>query len=62
MVNMDLKKAYDRVGQEFLLAVIEKMGFGDMLTKTLFSNAKATVQVNGYVSNKFALKSSVKQG
>lgn len=62
IVNMDLEKAYDRAGWEFLHAVIEKIGFGTMFVKmvnTLFTNAYAAVQVNGYISKKFKLCKSV---
>lgn len=65
MINMDLEKAYDRVGWEFLLAVIQKMGLGDSfsgMVSTLFQNAHAVVQVNGYASDKFRLARSVRQG
>lgn len=62
---MDLEKAYDRVSWDFILAVLGKMGFGSMfrsMTRTLFSNAFATLLVNGYTSGKFQLRRSVRQG
>ena len=65
MINMDLEKAYDRIGCEYLLAVIKKMGLGDSflsMVNTLFQNAHAIVQVNGYASYKFKLARSVRQG
>ena len=63
MINMDLEKAYDQIGWEYLLAVIRKMGFGEPFLKmvsTLFQNAHAVVQVNGYASEKFKLARSVR--
>lgn len=30
MINMDLEKAYDKIGWEYLLAVVEKMGLGPL--------------------------------
>lgn len=65
MINMDLEKAYDRVSWEFILAVIDKMGFGPLfsgMVKTLFQNAAATIQVNGYNTEEFQLSRSIRQG
>ncbi|MCO5572642.1 hypothetical protein L7F22_026400 [Adiantum nelumboides] len=58
MINMDLEKAYDRVSWEYILAVIDRMGFGSLflgMVKTLFQNASASIQVDGYISNSFQL-------
>ncbi|MCO5590485.1 hypothetical protein L7F22_044455 [Adiantum nelumboides] len=65
MINMDLEKAYDRVSWEYILAVVERMGFGELFTgmvKTLFQNASATIQVNGYITESFQLARSIRQG
>ena len=65
MINMDLEKAYDRVSWEYILAVVDRMGFGNLflgMVKTLFQNASATIQVNGYISDSFQLARSVRQG
>lgn len=65
MINMELEKAYDRVSWEYILAVARKMGLGYMfvhMVNTLFQNARALVQVNGYVSESFQLARSVRQG
>ncbi|MCO5562050.1 hypothetical protein L7F22_015676 [Adiantum nelumboides] len=46
MINMDLEKAYDRVSWEYILAVIDRMGFGSLflgMVKTLFQNASACI-------------------
>ncbi|MCO5601918.1 hypothetical protein L7F22_056044 [Adiantum nelumboides] len=64
MINMDLEKAYDRVSWEYILAVIDRMGFGSLflgMVKTLFQNASASIQVNGYISNSFQLVRSIRQ-
>ncbi|MCO5546955.1 hypothetical protein L7F22_000394 [Adiantum nelumboides] len=47
MINMDLEKAYDKVSWEYILAVIDRMGFGSLflgMVKTLFQNASASIQ------------------
>lgn len=65
IINMDLEKAYDRVHWEYILAVIEKMGFGALfigMVKTFFSNALEAIQINGYVSLGFTLARLVRQG
>ncbi|MCO5584752.1 hypothetical protein L7F22_038684 [Adiantum nelumboides] len=39
MINMDLEKAYDRVSWDFILAVVDRLGFGNNflgMVKTLF--------------------------
>ena len=65
MINMDLEKAYDRISWEYFLAVVGKMGLGSAfvgMVQTLFRNASATIQVNGYTSDSFLLARSVRQG
>ncbi|MCO5580729.1 hypothetical protein L7F22_034599 [Adiantum nelumboides] len=56
MINMDLEKAYDRVSWDFILAVVDRLGFGNNflgMVKTLFQNANASIQINGYISDNF---------
>ncbi|MCO5606744.1 hypothetical protein L7F22_060934 [Adiantum nelumboides] len=46
MINMDLEKAYDRVSWDFILAVVDRLGFGNNflgMVKTLFQNANASI-------------------
>ncbi|MCO5550845.1 hypothetical protein L7F22_004338 [Adiantum nelumboides] len=65
MINMDLEKAYDRVSWEYILVVIDRMGFGSLflgMVKTLFQNASASVHINGYISDSFQLVRSIRQG
>ncbi|MCO5609773.1 hypothetical protein L7F22_064005 [Adiantum nelumboides] len=65
MINMDLQKAYDRVSWDFILAVVDRLGFGNNflgMVKTLFQNANASIQINGYISDNFQLARSIRQG
>ncbi|MCO5576650.1 hypothetical protein L7F22_030465 [Adiantum nelumboides] len=65
MINMDLEKAYDRVSWDFILAVVDRLGFGNNflgMVKTLFQNANASIQINGYISDNFQLARSIRQG
>ncbi|MCO5560132.1 hypothetical protein L7F22_013739 [Adiantum nelumboides] len=65
MINMDLEKAYDRVSWDFILAVVDRLGFGNNflgMVKTLFQNANASIQINGYISVNFQLARSIRQG
>ncbi|MCO5554955.1 hypothetical protein L7F22_008495 [Adiantum nelumboides] len=65
MINMDLEKAYDRVSWDLILAVVDRLGFGNNflgMVKTLFQNATASIQINGYISDNFHLARSIRQG
>lgn len=65
MINMHLEIAYDRVGWEYLLAVVEKMGFGTLylnMVKSLFRNGNASIQMTVYTTENFRLARSIRQG
>ncbi|MCO5595233.1 hypothetical protein L7F22_049272 [Adiantum nelumboides] len=65
MINMDLEKAYDRVSWDFILAVVDRLGFGNNflgMVKTLFQNANASIQIHGYISDNFQMARSIRQG
>lgn len=65
LLKLDVVKAFDKLEWPFLLAVIEKMGMGGMLTKFLkagFTSAASAIVLNGIPTSSFSLKRSVRQG
>lgn len=63
--SFDAQKAFDRVGWEYLWAVMEKFGFGSnfmLMVKTLYSNPYAVVQTGNVWSKSFSLQRGTRQG
>nr|GEY23468.1 RNA-directed DNA polymerase, eukaryota, reverse transcriptase zinc-binding domain protein [Tanacetum cinerariifolium] len=63
--KVDFAKAYDSVRWDFLLDVIQAFGFGPNWCKWIrgtFSNAMASILVNGSPSSEFQFHSGLKQG
>ena len=64
-MKLDFLKAYDKVDWEFLFKAMKQLGipveFINM-TKLLFSNAKASVKINGSPSRSFKISRGVRQG
>lgn len=64
-VSVDFNKAFDRVEHSFLWAVLDKLGFGERFVNWLqliYSFAVSKVKVNGFLTDSFPLKRSVRQG
>ncbi|XP_036359418.1 secreted RxLR effector protein 78-like [Octopus sinensis] len=62
---MDQCKAFDRVDHQYLGAVLEAAGLGLDFRRWIsakYSGIKSTVQINGYLSEPFSIKRSVRQG
>lgn len=65
LLKLDVVKAFDKLEWPFLLAVIEKMGMGGVLSgflKAGFTSAASAIVLNGIPTASFALKRSVRQG
>ena len=59
LINLDQSKAFDRVDNRFLAAVLETAGFKPEFGKwisILYHNLQAVVQVNGRRSGAFAIE------
>jgi hypothetical protein len=64
-VSLDQRKAFDMVNRSFLMAAMEKLGYGaDFINilSALYSDTGARVQVNGYLSDRFPVGHGVRQG
>jgi exonuclease III len=65
IVSLDVKKAYDSLNHEYMVAILEEYGFGDKFVdviKVLYNSNLAKVLLNGNFSNEFNLERGVKQG
>ncbi|GJZ76122.1 RNA-directed DNA polymerase, eukaryota [Tanacetum coccineum] len=63
--KVDFAKAYDSVRWDYLLDVLEAFGFGQTWCNWIrgtFSSARASVLVNGSLSNEFSFYCGLKQG
>ena len=65
VLYIDQSKAFDRVEWEWLILVMRKNGFGERFIgwiKTLYVKAQSLIFTNGYMSRKFKITRSVRQG
>lgn len=65
VLKIDQKQAFDRVSHDYLFSLLEKFGFGPNFIswiKIFYSEIFSSVKCNGYISNYFPIKNSVKQG
>lgn len=65
VLNIDFEKAFDRVEHDFLFDTLEAFDFGENFIgclRSLYSDARSCVKVNGYVTNFFHLTRSIRQG
>ena len=65
LVLIDQQKAFDRVNQEYLIGVLEKVGInGKMLdmVKAMYNNITSQIMVNGKATGKIKIERSIRQG
>ncbi|KAI8478581.1 hypothetical protein Bbelb_436790 [Branchiostoma belcheri] len=62
---LDQEKAFDRVDHEFMVSILEKLGFGPVFKSwiaTLYNGASSNVLVNGNLSASIPVERGVRQG
>ena len=65
ILSLDFQKAYDRVQQPVLLAILKQLGFGPRwlsFVSTMYSDHTARLNINGDLSPSFAIERGVLQG
>lgn len=65
LIKIDQEKAFDRVSHQYLFSVLEKFGFGPVFNnwiKIFYQDISSSVKCNGYLTNYFPVKNSVRQG
>lgn len=65
LVGLDMEKAFDRVNQGFLAAVLERMGFGPIFRRWLgimYTGVGSRVVVNGHMGVLVSQQTGVRQG
>ena len=65
MVTIDIEKAFDSVNHTFLIATLEKFGFGEDFInwiKTILKNQESCIINGGTTTKYFNLKRGTRQG
>uniref|UniRef100_A0A3Q2CLN8 Reverse transcriptase domain-containing protein n=1 Tax=Cyprinodon variegatus TaxID=28743 RepID=A0A3Q2CLN8_CYPVA len=65
LFSVDFSKAFDRVEHNFLWAVLNKFGFGQLFInrlQLLYANTESKVKCNGHFTDYFRLHRSIRQG
>ncbi|PIK62474.1 pol-like protein [Apostichopus japonicus] len=65
VLKIDQLKAFDRVNHEYLINVLQRMGFGTNLinwVKILYNDIQGCIKHNGYISDTFHIQRGVRQG
>jgi len=65
LVKIDQEKAFDRMSHKYVSKVLEKFGFGRKFCKWMgifYTEIFSAIKCNGFLSNYFPIKNSVRQG
>ena len=65
MIALDQEKAFDRVGWNFLIKVLQHFEYGPEIIqkiKTVYQNTETQIKVNGHLSQAFLMKRGLRQG
>ena len=65
LLKLDIKKAFDKLKWTFLLALLEKLRFGGLLTNFLqatYVHSASAILINGRMTDTIPLRRSVRQG
>lgn len=65
IVKIDQGKAFDRVSHDYLFDVLDTFGFGPLFKKWItifYCDIFSSVKCNGFLTNYFLIKNSVRQG
>ena len=65
MIALDQEKAFDRVGWNFLIKVLQHFEYGPEIIqkiKTVYQNTETQIKVNGHLSQAFLVKRGLRQG
>lgn len=65
LLKFDQEKAFDRVSHEYLLATLEKFGFGNSFInwiRIFYSDICSSVKCNGFLTKYFDVKNGIRQG
>lgn len=65
IISFDQAKAFDRVSHDYLCRVLRAYGFGDIFIRwvsLMYTDISSSVLVNGFISESFPVKRSVRQG
>lgn len=65
LISVDQRKAFDSISHNYLYRLIEHMNFGEFMCssiKRIYNNSYAKIEINKIKSEKFKIKSGIKQG
>lgn len=64
-ISLDFEKAFDRVNHGYLFGILEKFGFGEHFIewiKILYRGGITRIKCNGFLTECFKIKRSIRQG
>ena len=65
IITIDQEKAFDRIDQEFMFKILDKIGLGPKFIKwikPLYTDIHSKINVNGKLTAKFKITKSIRQG